>query len=139
VTKIEMENAVFVELTELLNDPMNGGAEFVSVPNLVSLAEHGNKWLDGMTGRDVRNACRRLKRKGLVEHGWDRYNPDQPSGEYGEVWSGEPFIPRHGYGISNVGRETELYKTTKKRVLDEWDSYWCRAFRNDEEREESET
>lgn len=130
MTKIEMENAVFTKLVEILSDPMCGG-DFISVPNIVSLAEKGSKGLEGMTGRDVRNACRRLKRKGMVEHAWQKYNPDQPSGEYGEVWSDEPFIPWHGIAPSAAGRETELYKTTKQRVLDEWDSYWDKKFKED--------
>ncbi len=129
MTKQDIENLVFSRLVSMFITPSPYDCECVSVSNLIELSKFETSDLYGLSEKDIRNACRRLKAKGLIEHAWEHSNPDQPSGEYGEVWDDSPFVPRHGYAISEAGKATELYKTTAQAVLDEWDSYWSKALK----------
>ena len=131
MTKVDIENLVFSRLVSIFVMPSPYECECVSVSNLVELSKFGTNELYGLSENDIRNACRRLKAKGLIEHAWQHRNPDQPSGEYGEVWDDSPFIPHHGYGISKAGKETEVYKRTAQAVLDEWNNYWNQVLKQE--------
>ena len=125
----EQERVIFVRMVEWFSEPGPYEPDCLSVKDMARFATYSGSALYGMTERQIRNACRRLKRKGLIEHAWQRENPDQPSGEYGEVWDDVPFIPRHGYGITQAGWNTTLAQETAKRVKDEFVRYWSSALR----------
>lgn len=119
----EYENRVLAQMVWYLTFPGPHDPEEVSTNDLVwnisSLGE--NNRLYGMTEKEVRNAVRRLKYKGLIKRAWQKHNPDQPSGEYGEVRDGRPFVPRHGYALSEAGWATAAAKEAKEWVDREWD------------------
>ena len=112
----DIENLIFSEFVEIFTTPAPNDCECVSVNNLISLSQYPTNVLYGLSEKDIRNACRRLKAKGLIEHAWQHRNPDQPSGEYGEVWDNSPFVPRHGYAISEKGRQDEKLATDSRNL-----------------------
>lgn len=120
----EQETAVFVCLVESFTTPGPHIPDCLSVKEMAGFAACTKSPVYGMTEQEIRNTCRRLKRKGLICHAWQKENPDKPSGEYGEVWDDSPFIPRHGYGIAKAGWDTQLAQETEKRVNDEFTQYW---------------
>ena len=118
----EYENRVLAQMVWYLIYPGPSDPDEVSTADLVrSISYPGeNNRLHGMTEKEVRNAVRRLKYKGLIERSWQKQNPDQPNGEYGEVRDGRPFVPRHGYALSEAGWATKVAKEAKEWVDREW-------------------
>lgn len=118
----EHEDRVMAQMVWILTFPGPYIPDEVSTTELVRYSEHPdpNNRVHGMTEREIRNAVRRMKRKGLIKRSWQKMNPDQPSGEYGEVWSDEPFIPHHGYTLTGAGWTSETAQEATKWVEREW-------------------
>ena len=128
--KKDQETKVFNFIVRFLCTPDLREPECVSVKEITRLSGLG------LTEKDVRNACRRLKRKGWIERGWETENPDKPN-QYGEVWSDEPFVPRTGYRISEKGAWTEEFVKITDQInkeFEEWANKACSAG-NDETEE----
>ena len=119
----EHEARVLAQMIWALTYPGPHIPDEISTPELVRYSDRpgANNRLYGMTEGEIRNAVRRLKRKGLIKRAWQKENPDQPSGEYGEVWSDDPFIPHHGYTPSESGMQTDTAKEAKAWVDREWE------------------
>ena len=133
------ENRVLAQMVWILTYPGPWVPDEVSVPELTRYSgyqsEHNRIY--GMTEREIRNAVRRMKRRGMIKRSWQKMNPDQPSGEYGEVWSDDPFIPHHGYTLTEAGWKSETAQEAKKWVDSEWDKEVKNLLRPEPEPEEA--
>lgn len=119
----EHENRVLAQMIWELTYPSPHPRDEVSAPELARRAgktDWKNNALAEMTEREVRNAVRRLKKHGMIKRAWQKTNPDQPSGEYGEVWDDSPFIPHHGYEPTEAGMASETAEKAREWVDREW-------------------
>ena len=119
----EHEDRVLAQMVWYLTFPGPHIPEEISTEDLINSGKwkFPNNRIFGMTEKEIRNTIRRLKRKGQIERSWQRRNPDQPSGEYGEVWSADPFIPHHGYTLTEAGWESKAAQEAKEWVDTEWE------------------